>query len=123
MRTKQYNQYLEFMNYLENKELVNHRRELDQLVFCKNAQIRSRVAVFLLNYKDSYTESEIINEILNESKTLVYVCHRLICVKSFDKIIFMDSGKIAGIGSHDELFETNQEYKELYLSQAKEYLN
>jgi hypothetical protein len=35
----------------------------------------------------------------------------------------MDSGKIAGIGSHDELFETNQEYKELYLSQAKEYLN
>lgn len=72
---------------------------------------------------DSYTESEIINEILNESKTLVYVCHRLICVKSFDKIIFMDSGKIAGIGSHDELFETNQEYKELYLSQAKEYLN
>lgn len=72
---------------------------------------------------DSYTETEIINEILDEKKTLLYVCHRLSCVKSFDKIIFIDSGKISGIGSHDELFASNQKYKELYLSQAKGYLN
>ena len=56
MRTKQYNQYLELLNYLENKKLTNHKMELDQLISCKNAQIRSRVATFLSNYTDSYAE-------------------------------------------------------------------
>lgn len=71
---------------------------------------------------DSYTESELLNEILNEKNTLLYVCHRLVCVKSFDKIIFMDSGKISGIGNHYELFENNPKYRELYLSQAQDYM-
>jgi len=71
---------------------------------------------------DSYTESELLNEILDEKNTLLYVCHRLVCVKSFDKIIFMDSGKISGIGNHDELFKNNSKYRELYLSQALDYI-
>lgn len=72
---------------------------------------------------DSYTESDLLNEILDESNTLLYVCHRLACMKSFDKIIFMDSGKISGIGNHDELFKNNSKYKELYLSQALDYID
>ena len=71
---------------------------------------------------DSYTESEIINDILDESKTLIYVCHRLTCVKQFDKIVFINSGKIAGLGTHRDLIENNEKYKELYMSQAKEYI-
>ena len=71
---------------------------------------------------DSYTESELLNEILDEKNTLLYVCHRLVCVKSFDKIIFVDSGKISGIGNHDELFENNLKYREIYLSQAQDYI-
>ena len=43
-------------------------------------------------------------------------------MKSFDKIIFMDSGKISGIGNHYELFENNPKYRELYLSQAQDYM-
>lgn len=71
---------------------------------------------------DSYTESEIINDILDESKTLIYVCHRLTCVKQFDKIVFINSGKIAGLGTHQDLIKNNEKYKELYMSQAKEYI-
>lgn len=71
---------------------------------------------------DPYMESKIINEILNESNTLIYVCHRLVSVKHFDKIIFMDSGKISGIGNHEELYNNNLKYKEFYLSQALNYI-
>ena len=34
-----------------------------------------------------------------------------------DKIIVMDDGVITGIGTHEELLSSNEEYKEIYTSQ------
>ena len=32
-------------------------------------------------------------------------------------IVVMDDGRITGIGTHDELMESNTEYKEIFASQ------
>jgi ATP-binding cassette subfamily B protein len=36
-----------------------------------------------------------------------------------DMIIVMNDGKITGIGSHNELLESNTEYQEIYASQME----
>ncbi|MBI5573599.1 MAG: ABC transporter ATP-binding protein [Elusimicrobia bacterium] len=49
-----------------------------------------------------------------EGKTTVVIAHRLSTVKSADKIIVIDKGKIADIGTHSELIEKSTLYKQLY---------
>jgi ATP-binding cassette subfamily B protein len=39
-------------------------------------------------------------------------------VKESDRIIVMDDGKINGIGTHEELLENNEIYKEVYTQQT-----
>ncbi|MFA5779693.1 MAG: ABC transporter ATP-binding protein [Elusimicrobiota bacterium] len=51
---------------------------------------------------------------LMEGKTTVVIAHRLSTVKSADKIIVIDKGKIVAAGSHSQLIEISQLYKQLY---------
>ena len=71
---------------------------------------------------DPTTEAEILKsfENLPEDKTLIMVAHRVKAIRFCDEIIVMESGKVAGIGSHDELLKDNAVYKNLYESQEKE---
>lgn len=52
--------------------------------------------------------------------TVIMVSQRATTLKSADKIIVFDDGRIAGIGTHEELFETNEVYREICLSQLSE---
>ena len=36
-----------------------------------------------------------------------------------DKIIVLDGGRVNGFGTHDELMQTNEIYREVYTSQTK----
>ena len=64
---------------------------------------------------DTKTEDEILHnlKIARKGKTTIMIAHRISTVSSLDKIIVMDDGKITGIGTHEELLETNEIYKEL----------
>ncbi len=50
-------------------------------------------------------------------KTVIIVSQRIVSVKDCDKIIVMDEGKIAGIGTHEDLMDKCPVYKEICESQ------
>ena len=44
---------------------------------------------------------------------------RISTILNADKIIVLDDGKIAGVGTSEELLKTNAIYREVYESQVK----
>ena len=64
------------------------------------------------------TESEkLVQDAINnlmQGRTVIVIAHRLSTVTHADKIVVIDKGRIIGMGSHDELFNTNPLYKKLY---------
>ena len=49
--------------------------------------------------------------------TTIIVSQRASSIKNSDKIVVLDDGKLAGIGTHEELLENSEVYKEICLSQ------
>ena len=70
---------------------------------------------------DTATEAKIRNSFYTElSDTTVFIiAQRISSVKDADKILVVDDGEIKGIGTHEELIETNDIYKEIYETQQK----
>ena len=70
---------------------------------------------------DSETESKIqiaIKE-LTKNKTSVVIAHRLSTILNANKIYVIDSGKVLENGTHDELLNSSQTYKNFYNRQLK----
>ncbi len=53
------------------------------------------------------------------SPTVFIVSQRASSIQYADKIIVLDDGKVVGIGTHDELLDTCEVYREIYYSQFK----
>ena len=49
------------------------------------------------------------------------ISHRLSHVRSMDRIMVMDKGRVIEDGTHETLMQYNGVYKVLYASQAKKY--
>ncbi|MBR6273588.1 MAG: ABC transporter ATP-binding protein, partial [Lachnospiraceae bacterium] len=56
---------------------------------------------------------------LDYNPTTFIVSQRCASVSHADKIVVLDDGHVAGIGSHAELLKTNEVYREIYNSQVK----
>jgi ATP-binding cassette subfamily B protein len=52
-----------------------------------------------------------------KNRTTLIIAQRISSVMDADKIVVLDRGRIAGTGTHRELLETNQIYREIYQSQ------
>ena len=68
---------------------------------------------------DTATEARIRATFRNELKdsTKIIIAQRISSVMDADKIIVLDDGRVTGVGTHDELLASNQEYQEIYYSQ------
>ena len=70
---------------------------------------------------DAYTELVIQKalEKVFKNRTNIIIAHRLSTVRNADKIVVLDEGRIAELGSHSELIEKGGLYKRLYEMQFK----
>lgn len=65
---------------------------------------------------DAMTEKRLLSTIFEtlQDKTLIWVTHNLVGMEKMDEILFLQDGKIAIRGTHDELLATNSHYQKLY---------
>ena len=68
---------------------------------------------------DYLTEANLLNTLTEKysDRTLIMVSQRTRSLENADQILVMDAGNQVGLGSHEELLETNKIYKEIYESQ------
>lgn len=70
---------------------------------------------------DTRTDSLIRKAFMEEipDTTKIIIAQRISSIQDADKIVVLDEGQIVGIGTHEELLNTNQIYKDVYTSQVK----
>ena len=71
---------------------------------------------------DFATDAALRRAIREETRdmTVFLVSQRAASMKQADKILVLDDGELAGIGTHKELFENCEVYREICLSQLSE---
>ena len=64
---------------------------------------------------DNQNQAQITKLIKEQAKNkiIIVIAHRVDAIRCSDRIIFMEHGRIAGIGSHKELLEKNSRYKKI----------
>ena len=77
-----------------------------------------------LSAVDAKTEEAILSALREEreGKTTIITAHRLSAIKHAHLILVMDSGRIAEMGTHQQLMETGGWYSAMYASQQLEEL-
>ena len=72
---------------------------------------------------DPLAEQEVFNQFsrLADGKIAVFVSHKLSSAVSASKIVVIDGGTIAEIGTHEELMSLGGRYCELFTTQARRY--
>ena len=62
---------------------------------------------------DTETEKKILENLrlTRKGKTTILIAHRISTVKGMDKIIYLEDGAVAAIGTHEKLMNTCPEYK------------
>lgn len=72
-----------------------------------------------LDYKTDARLRKALKEHLGDHSTVIIVSQRVATIKDADQILVLDEGRIIGQGTHDELMETCEVYREIALSQLK----
>ena len=64
---------------------------------------------------DTKTEKTILENLreTRRGKTTLLIAHRITTIEKMDKILFIDDGRLAAMGSHEELLESCAEYRKM----------
>mgnify|MGYP004619898223 FL=1 len=66
---------------------------------------------------DAMIQKAFIDEIPDTTKLII--AQRISSVQNADRIVVMDNGRIADVGTHEELLASSKIYQEVYYSQVK----
>ena len=64
---------------------------------------------------DTKTERTILENLhrTRAGKTTILIAHRISTIERMDKILFIEEGRLSAVGTHQELYETNGEYRKM----------
>ena len=64
---------------------------------------------------DTKTEKTILDNLrtTRAGKTTILIAHRISTIERMDKILFLDDGRLAAVGTHAQLYETCAEYRKM----------
>jgi len=64
---------------------------------------------------DTKTEATILENLrtTREGKTTILIAHRISTIERMDKILFIEDGLLAAVGTHQELYENNDAYRKM----------
>jgi len=75
-----------------------------------------------LSSVDTYTEEQILRELqrVMQDRTTLFISHRISTARNADQIAVLVAGRIAELGTHDELIARNGYYTDLFEKQRLE---
>ena len=64
---------------------------------------------------DTKTEKTILDNLhsTRAGRTTILIAHRISTIEKMDKILFIDDGRLAAVGTHEELYEQNANYRKM----------
>ncbi len=64
---------------------------------------------------DTKTEKTILENLraTRQGKTTILIAHRISTIENMDKILFIDDGKLAAVGKHQELYASSPDYRKM----------
>lgn len=85
---------------------------------------KSKIIIFddCTSAVDTATDAKIRTALKGErfsGITKIIIAQRITSIMDADRIIVLDDGKIAGLGTHDELCKNNDIYREIFISQQE----